>query len=312
MKRTLFIIAVMMMTVTALAQQKVAILETVDKNQNISYGVKLLLRSSLTTAISETPGFEGYDRVDLASIAGEQEFQRTGNVSDSQIKQLGIATGASLVLVAEAAQYDEKTLIITAKILDVETFGIKSSAVETSGCSPVDMKKACANLARRLLTPTADPSNPVVSEPTATARPTESEKPNKIITEKPTVNTTSYTNIKPIAQKRRNKFTLNAGAILGEKTTGYYSYYYDDDYYKESLMIFYVGIDYDLYLGQSNFCITPGIGLYFGDEFDILCRFLGKWNKYFTENFFTGLFAGPVTNVTEFGFDFILGRPNRI
>ncbi|MBO7469595.1 MAG: hypothetical protein J6T81_05640, partial [Bacteroidales bacterium] len=115
-----------MLTLVAMAQQKVAILETVDKAQNISYGKKLLLRSSLTTAISNTPGYEGFDRVDMASIASEQEFQRTGYVSDSQIKQLGVATGAAYVLVAEAAWLDEDTksdLIITARIIDVETFG---------------------------------------------------------------------------------------------------------------------------------------------------------------------------------------------
>lgn len=153
MKRQLLVFIVSALSVIASAQQKVAILETVDKAQNVGYGVKLLLRSSLTSAISNTPGYEGYDRVDMASIAGEQEFQRTGNVSDSQIKQLGVATGASYVLVAEAALYDDRNIIITAKILDVETFGIKSSAVLVSGISPKDMQNSCADLAKQLLKP---------------------------------------------------------------------------------------------------------------------------------------------------------------
>lgn len=165
MKKTLCVLAAMAIALTAMAQKKVAILETVDKDQKVSYGVKLLLRSSLTRAISNTPGYEGFDRVDMASIASEQEFQRTGNVSDNQIKRLGEATGAAYVLVAEAALYDEKNIIITAKILDVETFGIKSSAVEVSGISPKDMQKSCANLADQLLTPEADA--PVPSKPAA-------------------------------------------------------------------------------------------------------------------------------------------------
>lgn len=151
MKKTTFFFAVMMMTMTAMAQQKVAILETVDKAQNVSYGVKLLLRSCLTSAISNTEGYEGYDRVDMASIAGEQEFQRTGNVSDSQIKQIGRAAGASYVLVAEAAKYDATSIIITAKLLDVETFGVKSSAVVVSGISTDEMKESCETLAAQLL-----------------------------------------------------------------------------------------------------------------------------------------------------------------
>ena len=166
MKRILsLLIITLALPISALAQQKVAILETVDKAQNVSYGVKLLLRSSLTAAISNTPGYEGYDRVDMASIAGEQEFQRTGNVSDSQIKQIGIAAGASYVLVAEAARYDATSIIITAKILDVETFGVKSSAVLVSGISADEMQQCCNTLAAKLLhttPPQAPISQPVV------------------------------------------------------------------------------------------------------------------------------------------------------
>ncbi len=151
MKKILSFFAITAMALTTMAQQKVAILETVDKAQNVSYGVKLLLRSSLTSAISNTPGYEGYDRVDMASIAGEQEFQRTGNVSDNQIKQIGQAAGASYVLVAEAAKYDASSIIITAKLLDVETFGVKSSAVVVSGVSADEMKESCETLASQLL-----------------------------------------------------------------------------------------------------------------------------------------------------------------
>lgn len=66
--------------------KKIAILETVDREDAVSYGIKLMVRSSLSYAITNTPGYEGYDRVDLASIVGEHDFQRTGMVSDSQIK----------------------------------------------------------------------------------------------------------------------------------------------------------------------------------------------------------------------------------
>jgi len=168
MKKTLTIFAALLLHIVASAQLKVAILEPVDKAQNVSYGVKLLLRSSLTSAISNTPGYEGYDRVDMASIAGEQDFQRTGNVSDSQIKQLGMATGAAYVLVTEAAKYDESgtSIIITAKILDVETFGIKNSAVLVSGTTADEMQHSCANLAAQLLG-TAPPAPPVSASSTS-------------------------------------------------------------------------------------------------------------------------------------------------
>lgn len=152
MKRSILFCMMCLMALVMQAQPlKVAILEPVDKAQNVSYAVKLLLRSSLTTAISNTLGYEGFDRVNLSSITDEQNFQRTGNVSDDQIKQLGIATGAAYVLVTEAAKYDEQSIIITANILDVETFGIKKSAVQVSGIKAEELSKACNSLASVLL-----------------------------------------------------------------------------------------------------------------------------------------------------------------
>lgn len=169
MKKVFLFLIVAVMSVTAMAQKKVAILETVDKTGEIGYAIKMMLRNSLTMAISNTPGYEGYDRVDMASITSEQEFQRTGLVSDDQIKKLGVATGASYVLVAEAAKYDADNIIITAKILDVETYGVKNVAMQTSGTSAAQMKKACSKLAEKLLNPE---SSSLQMEPTTSTRTT--------------------------------------------------------------------------------------------------------------------------------------------
>ena len=97
--------------------QKVAILETVDKEGNISYAHKLMLRSNLAKAVTNAPGYEAYDRTDMDAIMGEQNFQRTGMVSNEQIKRLGEMTGAAYIMVAEAVIADEQNMFITAKIL---------------------------------------------------------------------------------------------------------------------------------------------------------------------------------------------------
>lgn len=113
--------------------KRVAILETVDKENVIPYGVKLMVRSKLAYAITNTPGYEGYDRVDIASIMNEQEFQRTGLVSDAQIKKLGEMTGADYILVAEVAKLDNSHIIIVSKILNVETARLeKTSNIQTA------------------------------------------------------------------------------------------------------------------------------------------------------------------------------------
>lgn len=138
----------------------VAILEVVDKKSNVDDGVKLLVRGSLTYAISNMEGYEAFTRVDMKSIMDEQSFQRTGNVSDSQIKQLGKMTGASYVLVPEVAKFDDAFVTITAQILDVESAGVKASAdPQISSIDPVKMREACIQIARTLFNKTESSSN---------------------------------------------------------------------------------------------------------------------------------------------------------
>ncbi len=140
--------------------KKIAILETVDREDAVSYGIKLMVRSSLSYAITNTPGYEGYDRVDLASIVGEHDFQRTGMVSDSQIKQLGVMTGASYILVAETAMIDASNIFITAKILNVETAKLERMASTQSGIKANEIDEKCKELVASLFGDKSASQNP--------------------------------------------------------------------------------------------------------------------------------------------------------
>jgi hypothetical protein len=150
MKHSLLIFCIVPMLLVAQVQ-KVAILETVDKQGDIPYVYKLMLRSNMAKAITNAPGYEAYDRTDMDAIMGEQDFQRTGMVSNDQIKRLGEMTGAAYILVAEAVKVDENNMFITAKILNVET--AKTEVTEnvlvefTSG----DIQYGCGMLANKLL-----------------------------------------------------------------------------------------------------------------------------------------------------------------
>ena len=152
-KRLILLLSAFSLTIFAQTPvKKVAILETVDKMGNVPYGVLLQVRSSLTYAISSNAGYEGYDRVDMAAITGEQNFQRTGMVSDEQIKRLGEMTGAAYVLIAEAALYDDQNIIIAAKILDVETGGVMSSTPPAvAPKDPAKMAEACIRCSQTLV-----------------------------------------------------------------------------------------------------------------------------------------------------------------
>ena len=152
MKKSILLFLLSAFFLASYAQvKKVAILPTVDQVENVGYGVLFQVRTSLTYAISNTPGYEGYDRVDLAAIMGEHDFQRTGNVSEDQIKALGKMTGAAYVLIAEAVVYDEQHIMIAAKILDVETGGvINSSKPEFASKEPTEMSEACMRICKTL------------------------------------------------------------------------------------------------------------------------------------------------------------------
>ena len=168
MKRLILFLLTVIMTAGVMAQtHKVAILETVDRENILSYGIKLMVRSHLAEAVTNTAGYEAYDRTNLQQIFDEQEFQRTGYVSDDDIKRIGEMTGVQYVLVAEASKLDEKNLFITAKILNVETARVEKTANTMSQTDIQSLQKSTQDLASRLLseikpaeiTTTADTSN---------------------------------------------------------------------------------------------------------------------------------------------------------
>ena len=153
MKRLFLLVCTMLVAVLCFAQEtkKVAILETVDREGKVSYGIKLILRSSLAKAITGTEGYEAYDRTDMDAILGEQNFQRTGMVSNEQIKRLGEMTGAKYVLVAEAAVVDANNMYVTAKLLDVETARTEMTDNQMMGITPKEIQRGCQLLANNLV-----------------------------------------------------------------------------------------------------------------------------------------------------------------
>lgn len=130
--------------------RRVAILEVVDKENKVSYANKLILRANLSKAITNTAGYEAYDRTDIDAIMGEQNFQRTGMVSNDQIKRLGEMTGANYILVTEVVILDSRTMFITAKLLDVETARTIMTDNVMMGNSSKEIQDGCVNLSKKL------------------------------------------------------------------------------------------------------------------------------------------------------------------
>lgn len=172
--KTKFILFLLLLSTAMFAQdvKRVAILETVDKENNISYANKLILRASLSKAITLTEGYEAYDRTDVDAIMSEQDFQRTGMVSNDQIKRLGEMTGANYILVAEAVKVDYQNMFITAKLLDVETARTIMTDNVMMGTTADEIQEGCRTLSEKLFgnTEPTSTNSPKTFKPTSTTK----------------------------------------------------------------------------------------------------------------------------------------------
>lgn len=119
--KKLLTLCLLAVTICAVAQKKtVAVLDAVDKQGKIPSAYLSMIRNTMITAITNTTDYEAYDRTSLDAIASEQNFQRSGQVDDEQIKRLGKMAGVDYVLVTEADAVDGWLTMIV-KILNVET-----------------------------------------------------------------------------------------------------------------------------------------------------------------------------------------------
>jgi len=115
------------------AQQKVAVYVAggTDAGINKVLGDKLVeafVKSGKYTAIERTSSF-------LSELGKEQEYQRTGNVKDSELSRLGLQFGVQLVCVAEVSEVlGEK--YVSARLIDV----VSAEVLTTSNSGGASMK----------------------------------------------------------------------------------------------------------------------------------------------------------------------------
>lgn len=152
MKKFFFLACLLLSAVVTFASEskKVAILEVVDKEKQLDYSQKLMLRSNMSKAVTKTPGYEAYDRTDIDAIMSEHEFQNTGLVSKDQIQKLGEMAGVSFILVTEGVKTGENKMFVTVKLLNVETAKVEIAENSVMGITPYEMQRGCESLARKL------------------------------------------------------------------------------------------------------------------------------------------------------------------
>lgn len=198
------LLLVSLMVFSAVETKKVAILEVVDKEGKLNYSQKLVLRSSLAKAITNTQGYEAYDRTDIDAIMSEHEFQNTGLVSSDQIKKLGEMAGVSLILVAEGVLTGDNQMFVAVKLLDVESAKVVMTDNLMMGLSSGEMQSGCEQIASSLFdkkkrgskktTPTPQPQQ-VVTQVVYQQAPQQVEPQQQTISQpaKPTAVSETYT-----------------------------------------------------------------------------------------------------------------------
>lgn len=136
--------------------QKIALLEPREgeESSSITGMEKAMVRGELRKAIVKIPGYEAITRADIDQMMKEHDFQRTGMVSDDQIKRLGIMSGADYICVSTLTKSNTE-FYLEAYLIHLES-GTMSHPASQYG-ELVDGKlanlfPACQSLAKELLT----------------------------------------------------------------------------------------------------------------------------------------------------------------
>ena len=136
MKKLLFFIILAFSGIVS-AQQKVAIYVT--GSEEVENSVKKIVSDELLAGIVKNKEFIAVERSAdfLAEIQKEQAYQRSGQVNDLQISELGKQFGVDLVCVANITPFRD-SYYINARLINVETATVQATARETSALNTLD------------------------------------------------------------------------------------------------------------------------------------------------------------------------------
>lgn len=139
------------LSLTSVAQElkTVAVLDPICRDNSVNPFFQQMVRGAMESAVTASVEYEAYDRSAFDQIQKEQAFQRTGAVSDSQIKQMGEMAGVDYVLVSEVSAYDGY-LSAVVKILNVTTGKYDNSKNGLMKLEPETVSTKCDELALSL------------------------------------------------------------------------------------------------------------------------------------------------------------------
>ena len=144
-----------LLSLTVMGQKKIALLEprVGEGSTGVSGMEKAMVRGELRKSIVNHTGYEAFTRADIDKLMLEQDFQRTGLVSDDQIKEIGVMSGADYICVSTLNKTNTE-FYLEAYLVNVETAQISNPASqygELVGGKLGNMLPVCQALAQELL-----------------------------------------------------------------------------------------------------------------------------------------------------------------
>lgn len=139
------------LSLTAFAQQK-KVAVYVTSPESVEETTRQIVGSELVAAFVANNEYNAVERTSdfLHELNREQTYQRSGNVDDRQISEMGKQFGVDLVCVANIMPFRE-AYYINARLINVETATVQASARETSALNTLDeFIDACEHLASKL------------------------------------------------------------------------------------------------------------------------------------------------------------------
>ena len=167
--KKLLILLLSVVSLTAMSQnQKIALLEprAGEGSTAISGMEKAMVRGELRKAIVNHTGFEAFTRADIDQLMKEQDFQRTGNVSEADIHRMGEMSGADYLCISTLNK-SEAEFYLEAYLINVETGAISNPASqygELINGKLANMLPVCQALALELLGTNAPIAKPVITD----------------------------------------------------------------------------------------------------------------------------------------------------
>lgn len=146
--KNIYIILLSVLSMTAFAQQKVAVYVTGE-----DASLNKVVASKLVAAIARSEDFSVVERSAefQAALLSEHGYERSGDVEENEIARIGKQYGVSLVCVANVFKVFEEQYI-SARIIDVETAQVIRTASSGGSVQTLnDLINAASNLATDLV-----------------------------------------------------------------------------------------------------------------------------------------------------------------